>query len=65
MNNPNPSDIKQARAHAGLTQTQAGAVIYTPLRTWQDWEAGKRPMHPAFYELFRLKTQRSTIGNSL
>jgi DNA (cytosine-5)-methyltransferase 1 len=56
MNNPTPTEIRQARAHAGLTQTKAGLLIYTPLRTWQDWEAGKRPMHPAFYELFLLKT---------
>ncbi len=46
-----------ARAAAGLTQAQAGALIYTPLRTWQDWEAGRRPMHPAFFELFLIKVR--------
>ncbi len=52
---PQPGAIRAARAAAGLTQAQAGALIYTPLRTWQDWEAGRRPMHPAFFELFLIK----------
>ena len=25
------------------------------LRGWQQWEAGDRRMHPAFWELFRIK----------
>ena len=50
-----PVAISAARAAAGLTQTQAAALIYCTLRGWQDWEAGKRAMHPAFFELFLLK----------
>jgi putative transcriptional regulator len=49
---PSPDEIRAARAAAGLTQTQAAAVIYCTLRAWQ---AGKRAMHPAFFELYRLK----------
>ena len=56
---PTPDAIKAVRAAAGLTQTQAAAVIYCTLRGWQDWEAGKRAMHPAFFELFLLKTNTS------
>ena len=52
---PTPDAIRAARAAAGLTQTQAAALIYCTLRGWQDWEAGKRAMHPAFFELFSLK----------
>lgn len=50
-----PEAIKAARAAAGLTQTQAAALIYCTLRGWQDWEGGKRAMHPAFFELFLQK----------
>lgn len=55
---PTPDAIRAARAAAGLTQTQAAALIYCTLRGWQDWEAGKRAMHPAFFELFLLKAAR-------
>ena len=55
--NPDPDDIRAARERAGLTQTQAAALIYCTLRGWQDWEAGARRMHPAFWELWRLKVK--------
>lgn len=60
MTSPTPAAIRAARAAAGLTQTQAAALIYCTLRGWQDWEAGKRAMHPAFFELFLLK-----VGNTV
>lgn len=53
---PAPDAVKAARAAVGLTQTQAAALIYCTLRGWQDWEGGQRAMHPAFFELFLLKT---------
>ena len=53
--NPSPEEIRAAREAAGLTQTDAAALIYCSLRGWQDWEAGERKMHPAFWELFRSK----------
>ena len=56
---PTPDAIRAARSAAGLTQTQAAALIYCTLRGWQDWEAGKRAMHPAFFELFLLKANVS------
>jgi len=56
MNNPTPRVIKQARLDAGLTQTEAAELIYCGLRTWQQWEAGDRKMHRAFFELFQLKS---------
>lgn len=55
---PTPDAIKAARAAAGLTQTQAAALIYCGLRGWQEWEGGKRAMHPAFFELFLLKSRQ-------
>lgn len=60
--NPTPNEIKQARIKAGLTQTQAAELIYSTMRTWQDWEGnpthGKVPrMHPGLWELFQAKVK--------
>jgi DNA-binding transcriptional regulator YiaG len=52
--NPTPEQIIQARKAAGLTQTQAAGLIFSTLRTWQDWEAGARRMHPGLWRLFQL-----------
>lgn len=54
--NLSPLEIVAARKVAGLTQAQAAALVHTTCRTWQQWEAGDRRMHPAFWELFRIKT---------
>ena len=54
--NPLPIEIRAAREAAGLSQTIAAKVVHCGLRTWQQWEAGDRKMHPAFWELFCLKT---------
>lgn len=59
MTSPMPADIRAARDAANLTQSQAAAVVHSGLRTWQQWEAGDRKMHPAFWELFRLKALNS------
>jgi DNA-binding transcriptional regulator YiaG len=47
--------LKAVRKRAGLTQTEAASLIYSKLRTWQDWEAQATRMHPAILELFMLK----------
>lgn len=52
---PSPEEVREAREVAGLSQTEAGALVHTTCRTWQQWEAGDRRMHPAFWELFRIK----------
>lgn len=55
--NPRPAEIVAAREAAGLTQREAGELVHSDIRSWQRWEAGERQMHPAFWELFRLKAQ--------
>lgn len=55
MNSPEPSLIRETREGAGLSQTAAAELIYSTKRTWQDWEAGKNPMHQGLWELFCLK----------
>ena len=54
--NPDPSDIKAARVAAGLTATEAATLLHTSYRAWKQWEDGDRRMHPAFWELFLIKT---------
>lgn len=56
--NPSPAEIREAREKAGLTQTEAGDLLYVSLRGWQKWEGAERPMHPAFWELFQIKLSR-------
>ena len=54
---PKPSDVLSAREKTGLTQQDAATMIYATRSAWARWEAGERAMHPAFFELFLLKTQ--------
>lgn len=53
--NPEPAEIQEARLAFGYTQTEAGALVYCTLRAWQDWESGERRMHPATWDLFRMR----------
>lgn len=54
---PEPSEIKTKRLEQALTQAEAADLIYSKLRTWQDWEAGKAKMHAGLWELFLLKLE--------
>jgi DNA-binding transcriptional regulator YiaG len=56
--NPSPKDIAKAREAAGLTQLDAANLVHCGLRSWQHWEDGDRRMHPAIWELFKLKVNR-------
>ena len=49
----NPASIKAARLAAGLTQTEAAALVYRRLNSWQDWEAGNRHIDPGLWDLFQ------------
>lgn len=55
---PSSTEVGQARAKAGLTQTEAGAVVGLTLRSWQMYEAGQRNMSEHAFELFLLKTNQ-------
>lgn len=52
---PSPEEILTKRKEAGLTQTEAGTLVYSACRTWQQWEEGNRRMHPGLWELFNIK----------
>lgn len=61
---PEPSDVKAARENIqaangiGITAAQdwCAEQVHTTRRVWQQWETGDRGMHPAFWELFRIKS---------
>ena len=58
MKSPTKAEIREARKAYGLTQTEAGLLVHATLRAWQSWEYGEKAMHPAFWELFTIKTKR-------
>lgn len=63
MTHPTLQTIKAARLAAGLTQTQAGALIGASRRTWQNWEApadspSHRNMPVAKWRLFNLLIEK-------
>ena len=62
--NPAPADIKALRervqAAQGLAsnlyaQNYCAALVYTTVRNFQQWEYGESRMHPATWELLRIK----------
>lgn len=61
MSSPAPTEVRDARRQAGLTQTEAAELVRGTLRAWQGWEASEGPsarrMHPGLWELFQLKTK--------
>lgn len=63
--NPKPAEILRAREAAGLTQTEAGALVHSALKSWQNWESDSgqdsRRMHPATWELFNIKVRAKKL----
>lgn len=56
MDSPTAKMIRERRLARELTQIHAATLIHVRSHTWQQWETGRRTMHPAFWELFCLKT---------
>lgn len=63
MESPAPKDVKALRERVqsaqGMNITEAqdycAGKLWTSRRAWQQWEAGDRGMHPAFWELANIK----------
>lgn len=53
---PTPADILAARQTAGLTRAQAARASYAAVRTWHQWETGKRRMPVASWMTFLHRT---------
>lgn len=68
--NPTPAEVEAARKAAGLTESQAAAVIHASPRAWVGFETSAtdgdlhRRMHPGLFELFLLKTGQKTLAES-
>ena len=52
---PTPDEVREFRRTRELSAAQAAALVHVTANAWQKWEAGDRPMHPAFWELARMK----------
>ena len=64
---PSVQEIKQARHAAGLTQAESAQLVHTGRRSWEQWETDSsnlkyhRRMHPAFFELYLLKSKQDAL----
>ncbi|WP_241649908.1 RES domain-containing protein [Rosenbergiella collisarenosi] len=64
MESPLPAEIIARRHASSLTQTQAGKLVYSGLRSWQQWEKGDRKMPSGLWELFIWKTDQPRLNNT-
>lgn len=51
---PRPDQVVAARGN--MSQSAAAAIIYTTQARWSLYETGGARMHPAAWELFKIKT---------
>lgn len=58
LHEPTAEQVREARLAAGLTQTEAGALVWFSEVAWAQWEAGRRPMHPCVWWAFQ---QRASV----
>lgn len=69
--NPTPQEVRDARMAAGLSQSEAAALVLGTTRGWQGYEAdegsdGHRRMHPGLFLLFRARVAiaRGELGEA-
>jgi len=55
VKHPKPSAIRALRDRHALTQEAFGLLVHSAARTVEDWEGGRRAMHPGLWELVQLK----------
>lgn len=53
---PTQEEIRVLREAAKMSPTAAARLIQCSIGAWRKWESGERQMHPATWELFRIKT---------
>jgi putative transcriptional regulator len=54
--NPTPAQVLAAREAAGHSQLDAAELIFGSERGWQEYEAGRRRMHPAIWTWYLVAT---------
>ncbi|MFL6603058.1 MAG: hypothetical protein ACJ8R9_17260 [Steroidobacteraceae bacterium] len=50
---PKGAEIRELRETFGISQTEAAEMVYSTLRSWQNWEADEVGMHPAIWAWFK------------
>lgn len=55
---PTGAELRDKRMELGFTQAKCAEMVRVNRYTWQQWESGRRTMHPAFWELFTIKLSR-------
>lgn len=50
---PKGAEIRELRETFGISQTEAAEMVYSTLRSWQNWEADEVCMHPAIWAWFK------------
>lgn len=56
VNTPTPTQVREARVAAGLTQAQAAELLHLGVHTrWSEYERGQHSISLAAWELFLLK----------
>src|SRR5690349_13826180 len=53
---PTPEQIRASRQRRGHTIAQAADTIDVARVTWEKWEAGINPMHPAYWLAYHLRS---------
>ena len=51
---PKPEQIHKLRYMMGPTQREMAAMLHVSLRTYEEWEAGRNPMHPNHWLAMRI-----------
>ena len=52
---PTPDEVRALRLAHKQTQAQAAELVHMRVRAWQKYEGGEAAMHPAVWELYRIK----------
>ena len=52
---PTAEQVRGARQAAGHSTSEAAALVHMDARSWRYYEQGERAMHPAVWELYRIK----------
>ena len=52
---PTADQVRAARLAAGHSTAESAALVHMDARSWRYYEQGARAMHPAVWELYRIK----------
>jgi DNA-binding transcriptional regulator YiaG len=59
---PTPVEIRTARIESGLKQRECAALVGVTLRSWQQWEEGRRRISATAWDLWQIKTKAKKPG---